>query len=260
MKKKIYLITIWTITLFVIIFSSYRYAKEFRAEYGDLKFQIREFLHGFEDGYEDEEECKSYKNWDEDDSSDMIKGAKNIETNLDEFSKIRVQANVMSLTIKEGSDYRLECIYNKEILKPEYEVSNGLLQIRQNVKRNLHGNSHCKLILTIPSSANISKAEVEVNVGEVSLKDFKCDNLEVETNVGSLSIRDINFNKLDAETNVGELIIKTPEDISNYNLDLQTDLGELKVGDKHYKHSYEHSSSGNKKIKARTNVGELSLE
>ncbi len=250
MKKKIYLITIWTITLFVIIFSGYHYTKSFKNEYKDFKSEVKSF---FSD-YDDEE-----YDWDEA-SADSNKGQKNIDTALDEFSQIKIEGNIMELTIKEGSDYHLECAYNKEKLKPVFEVSNGLLKIRQKVKGNLHGNSRCSLTLTIPAAAQLSTAEIEVNVGEMILKDFTCDTLEAETNVGSLTIKNLNFNKLEAETNVGELIIKTNKDISEYNLDLKTDVGELKVGDKLFKHTCERSGTSNKKIKATTNVGALTVE
>ncbi|MCR5188334.1 MAG: DUF4097 domain-containing protein [Treponema sp.] len=254
MKKKIYLITIWTITLFVIIFSGYHYTKRFKNEYKDFKSEIKSVFSDFDD-YDDEE-----YDWDEDSSSNSSKGLKNIDTALDAFSKIKIEGNIMELTIKEGSDYHLECAYNKEKLKPVFEVSNGLLTIRQNLRGNLHGNSRCRLTLTIPAETQLSSADIEVNVGEMNLKNFTCDTLEAKTNVGSLTIKDINFNKLEAETNVGELIIQTMDDISEYNLDLKTDVGELKVGDRHFKHSYETSGSSNKEIKATTNVGALTVD
>ena len=57
MNKKTYLIIIWTITLFVIIFSSYHYVKQFKNEYGDFRTQIKEFISDYddEDDFDDEE-------------------------------------------------------------------------------------------------------------------------------------------------------------------------------------------------------------
>ena len=49
MNKKTYLIIIWTITLFVIIFSSYHYVKQFKNEYGDFRTQIKEFFSDYDD-------------------------------------------------------------------------------------------------------------------------------------------------------------------------------------------------------------------
>ena len=81
MNKKTYLIIIWTITLFVIIFSSYHYVKQFKNEYGDFRTQIKEFFSDYDDEDDDFE-------WNEDSSSDSIKGQKNINTSLDEFSNM----------------------------------------------------------------------------------------------------------------------------------------------------------------------------
>ena len=54
MNKKTYLIIIWTITLFVIIFSSYHYVKQFKNEYGDFRTQIKEFFSDYDDDEDDD--------------------------------------------------------------------------------------------------------------------------------------------------------------------------------------------------------------
>ena len=240
MNKKTYLIIIWTITLFVIIFSSYHYVKQFKNEYGDFRTQIKEFFSDYDDEDDEDNEDDDFE-WNEDSSSDSIKGQKNINTSLDEFSKIKLEGNIMELTIKEGSDYHLECAFNKEKLKPAFEVSNGLLKINQNVKGRLHGNNHCKLILTVPAQTKLSSTDINVNVGSIMLKNM-------------------DFKTLDTETNVGEILIKTRNGISEYSLDVNTDVGEVSIDDNSYKHSYKRSVPGSKEINATTNVGTISVE
>ena len=257
MNKKTYLIIIWTITLFVIIFSSYHYVKQFKNEYGDFRTQIKEFFSDYDD--EDDEDDDDFE-WNEDSSSDSIKGQKNINTSLDEFSNIKLEGNIMELTIKEGSDYHLECAFNKEKLKPAFEISNGLLKINQNVKGHLHGNNHCKLILTLPAQTKLSSTDINVNVGSIMLKNFDCENIDVEINVGGISVKNMDFKTLDTETNVGEILIKTRNGISEYSLDVNTDVGEVSIDDNSYKHSYKRSVPGSKEINATTNVGTISVE
>lgn len=253
MKKKIYiyLIIIWTITLGVIIFSSVRTVKNYGPDIKDfVKTNIFD-----DDDFDFDEDYDDDNDWSDTNSSSK----KMIKEELDSFTKLDLDANIMRVTIRQGDSYKLECSYNKEKLRPDFKVLDGELRIIQHIKKSNSGNNKCNLILTLPRDANLSEADINVNVGEIIIENMEIDDLDAKTDVGNLSIVDTAFKELDAETNVGELKIKTLNSLEEYDMDLKTDIGELSVGDKELRHSYRQKGSENLKISARTNVGSLKI-
>lgn len=245
--KAVILIVLALITIGSIIFGTYRFT-------GNVKNNIEKVfnehgisINGFgSDGYD----------WEDDNFSDS--GNKSIEGS-EEFSNLKIDAKVMSITIKNGDKFNYCCRYNKDKLKPEVTNENGTLKIVQHGYKNNNGNLKCNLEITVPRYTQLDDVYLELNVGEINLEGFDCNTLKVTNNVGEIDIEDINFEELEAKTNVGELSIRTMSSLDEYKINAETNIGELRIGNKNHRHSYSQNGSTSKRIKAVTNVGEVSI-
>jgi len=238
MNKKIYTIIIWIITLLVI---AYVVTKK------DNLFQF------------DINNSWNNSEIEEKDSSDSNHSYR-INENLDYFSNIIIDSNVMSIKVEQGDYYGINVSYNKEKFAPKYKVSGDTLTISQNLPKNQNKKVHVKTIVYVPRGANLDEVKVKLNVGEISLKDFDANSVKVLNNVGEIQIKNINFETLKAETNVGELSIKLLDNVSDYDIKAKTDIGELNIDGKKYRHSFSQRGSNGKSISAETNIGELSIK
>lgn len=184
---------------------------------------------------------------------------RSISEALPSFSSIDLHANVMSITIKYGDNYSLKSNYNREYLKPVWEVKNDVLSVTQNMPKRTSGNNNCSLTIVIPKNTDLGKVTLKLNVGEIKISDLAGDKLKIKNNVGEISAKDVNFNKIDVENNVGEVNITVVDDLSEYSIDASTDVGALSVDGNNYKRSYSRHVSSKKSIEVKTNVGELRI-
>lgn len=209
--------------------------------------------------FDDEDDFIEIEGKDGKDGNTSVRGAKSVFSNLDAFTNLKIDAKVMSVTIKNGDKFNYCCRYNKDKLKPEVTNENGTLKIVQNGYKNNNGNLKCNLEITVPRYTQLDDVCLELNVGEINLEGFDCDTLKVTNNVGEIDIEDINFEELEAKTNVGELSIRTMSSLDEYKINAETNIGELRIGNKDYRHSYSQNGSTSKRINAVTNVGEVSV-
>lgn len=238
--KNVILIVLALITIACIVIGSYRFTKSAK---NSLSKAFKEL--GMAINLSDDDE--------------KIYLGSNLDTNLEAFSELQIDAKVMSVTIMNGPNYSLKCNYNKEKAKPKYMVENGVLRIRQDNFKSNTGNLKCDLVITVPRSIKIDDVDINLNVGEISLEGFNCDNLNVTNNVGEIEIRDINFEQVKAHANVGEISIRTMSPVDEYEIEAQTNVGEVNVNGKNHKREYSQKGVIAKKISAKTNVGEVRI-
>lgn len=247
--KTIILCSLAIITIFCIFYGTYRFT-------GKVKHNVEKIFNGEGINIGD-----FITNWNNDsDDEDNFSRAKTIDTSIEAFSKLDINAKVMAVTIKSGDQYHLYFSYNKEKIKPTYQIENGTLTIRQPAFSNNTGNINCKLEITVPRYTKLNDVDIELNVGEINLKGFDCDTLDITNNVGEIDIKDINFEEIDAKSNVGEISIKTMLPIEEYSLDLTTNIGEISVDGNSYRHHCSTKGSTSKKITAENNVGEIDID
>lgn len=238
MNKRIYLAIIWIITLLVIVFVSAG------------KFNIIK-VHWHFNSQENEKEYFS--------DDDVKKYSNGIDENLEAFSNIRINANVLGITIKEGDKYHISASFNKTQYMPEFTIVNDTLKILQDIPKHNNTNVKCNLEVTVPAGKTIEDINIDLNVGEICLKNSTADEINVKNNVGEISIKNTNFKELKAETNVGEIGIEVIDNVDDYNIDASTDIGEIRISGKSYKRKYSQKSDSGKKIKVETNVGEVKI-
>lgn len=254
MKKSIYLIILAIITIAAIIFgTNYRFRK-FDSDFKDFKEGIKSLI---EDGDIDFS-VDSDDDGDFSFSYDSHSEKNNIAVRGQEFSKIKMDVKVSSVTIEEGNEYSFRADFNRPSLKPEYTITNGELYVTQ---KSVHksGNNNCHIVITVPRFTQLEKLDVTVNVGELNMRNLSFIEGNITNNVGEIDVKNVTFDNLDVENNVGEIDIYPTADFEEYSLDLETNIGEVHVDGNNHKKQYSSKGTTDKYIRAKTNVGEISI-
>ncbi len=194
----------------------------------------------------------------EEDTSD---NKKYFEEELSEFSSIKVDSDIMTVHIKQGSSYGLNCTYSKSILKPVISLQNGQLFVTQNLPVNyLPANLKCTLEITVPRFSSLNQIEITTDIGEMNLEDMTVKKLETKSDVGAIRIKNVEFNSLDAHSDVGAINISLLDSVDNYSMDVESDVGAVNVASKKVKHnSFSQNSGSGKSITVSTNVGAINI-
>ena len=202
--------------------------------------------------------------WHRDNSIEEESDRKNLLINevFDSFSEIEVDAAVMELVIEEGSAFKVEGPYNREYLKPEITVNNGVLKVFQKgKKRTVNAGSHkCRVVITIPSGTSLNAVYVNSNVGDVKVREIEAKSINIEVDVGEIDVRRAAFETIECETNVGEITIDPQDAFDDYDISASTDVGEVRIDGRSYKRSYNQRTNSSKKITAKANVGQINIK
>lgn len=243
MKRKTYLILIWTFTLCAIVFSSiWRIA---RAE--KFSFSANDFFSDSGDFFvrRDKSDARS--------SNDIF-------ADLPEFSKIELDANIMSVKILEGENRTLECNFSRPQLKPEYKIENGVLTIRQKkTSRGNFGRQNCDLTIAIPKGEILERAKIKTNIGEIEICDVEIQNIFTRLNIGEIKILAAQFDVLNAKLNIGDFSVNVLRRLDDFSVDLKTNVGEIKVENNYSGRKFRKNGVSDKKIEASVNIGEIIL-
>lgn len=242
MKKTVLLIVLGVITIFCICYGTYKHLKGFDAIFKD----------GINISFDDDE-------YDNDEKND---GKYSIDEKLEKFSSIRLNAAVMGITIEQGDEFRIECSFNKEILRPVFSINGNQLVVTQGRRKQQGinmGSQNCRTVITIPSGTSLSSIDIDSNVGNVRLREIDAEDIDVNLNVGEIDVRNVDFTEINCNTNVGEISINPVSKLNEYDINASTDVGEIRINGRNYKKRYNSSGNGHKKIKANTNVGEINV-
>lgn len=217
---------------------------------------------------------------------------------LEAFNAVDLDADLMDISVKEGSEFYLSCEYT-DGLEPIYEVKNGTLFIKQRKHRfnNWKINSHmCRLSLTIPyktamdsvdistAMGNIdmegiisSKCEIQSNAGNCEIKMCSFDDTDANTNMGNVTIShsalgrgeadsdlgdikiiECTFSDLNAETAMGDVSLSSEQGLDGYHMDLDTSMGSVRVNG-HDEGSKYYQSGDEGELELKTDMGSIRL-
>lgn len=238
MKKNILIIVLGVITVACIIYGSYRNLFKGRIKWfdNDGNFVISS------------------------DETDKDFGKASFSEELNNFSKIKVDVVVAAVEIKEGSSFRIEATYNRENLKPGFEIKGDTLEVFQEKRRSRVGDNGCRVIITVPAGTYLDSVNITSNVGDIEIGDIKGKKLIGEVNVGEISADKIDFEEIEFETNVGEISVRLADgNIDDYDITLSADVGEVSVAGRTYKKSYSSRGKGNRRIRIDANVGAIKV-
>lgn len=259
--KTAILFVLTIITVACIIIGTYRFTGNVKS---NIKNSLKEHgitINGFDWDwdFDDEDDFIEIEGKDGKDGNTSVRGAKSVFSNLDAFTNLKIDAKVMSVTIKNGDTLSYSCKFNKDKLKPEVTNENGTLTIKQRGFNHNNGNLNCNLVITVPRYTQLDDVDITLNVAEVDLQGFDCNEIKVTNNVGEINVKDVNFEDLDVKTNVGEINVNTLSPIDEYTINASTNVGEVNVDGRGYRKNASLDGNTSKKISVETNVGEVNI-
>lgn len=248
MKKTTLLIILGVVTVGCIIIGSIKHIG------GGIRAVRNSGLLSWDD--DSPKESKFSFHWDNDsDNPDF-----SIEKEFEKFKSIKINSSVMEIKIQQGDNYKVSGSWSKDWLRPEVDVKNGELEIKQPSRKHPNsGNNYCRMTITIPAAAELKDIDIDSNVGEINIREIDAGDVNIQLNVGEISMHRVTFGNVIIDNNVGEVTVDAEMNLDDYAISLSTDVGEVNVDNKRYKRSYSQSGNSKKKIEINTNVGEINL-
>lgn len=213
---------------------------------------------------------------------------------LEAFNVVKVDANLMDVTVTAGDQFYLDCEYT-DGLEPLYEVKNGTLTIKQRAYHTwgVH-NAECSLSLTIPEQMDsidvhtalgnirlegISASECELlsnlgnctlkkcsfaesdlttNLGEISVSDTSLGEAEMNNDMGEIELDACTFGDLSITAAMGSVTVDAAQGLDGYEMDLEADMGSVYVNNRSEGTKY-HQSGKDKELEIETSMGSIRL-
>lgn len=264
MKRNVYLILITVITILCIIAGTgYHLVRFGLAAWSEGLASFSEFI-------------EAISNWDDDDSDDND-DVDASQKNLDAFSSINADLNVVDLTIQRGNTFSITCKASKK-LTPEYKVENNCLTITQYAKaHNAFGrNRKCSVTITVAdtltdlklhtnvgdvdlSGLNVLALDLRADVGDIDLENCTLETSTLDANVGDIDLEDCTFTSMEITSNVGDVDLDCKEDLSGYHIELGTGVGDVNVNDTYCHRSYSNQGDSSHSLTISNDTGDISL-
>lgn len=178
---------------------------------------------------------------------------------LEAFHSVKVDADLMNVSVKEGSEFYLDCEYT-DGLEPVYEVKDGILSIKQHKYRfrnwGFH-NQQCSLSLTIPEGSRLESADISTALGDIDMDGIISSKCEIKTNAGNCTIKNCSFDDTEAGTNMGDVVIN---DSALRKVEADSDMGDIKVNGCTFGDLDASSALGDVKVSTSQKLGGYRME
>lgn len=148
--------------------------------------------------------------------------------NGEDIENVRIEIGYSKLTIKEGTELKVEAINNGKTLETK-KVGNTL-NIKDDKIWNLwNQEDESEIIITLPKNILFEKVKIEAGSGELNISDLHTRNLDFDVGAGNVMISNMLVEKkTDIDGGAGKVVIK---DSSLNNLDLDVGVGEFQIKD-----------------------------
>ena len=214
--------------------------------------------------------------------------------------KLDLNACTVNFEVKEGSGLMgIEYSGDKK-LKPEITFENGKLVATQKIQKSFSIRSYNSpnLTITIGTDVNLDSLEMNINAGDIKMKNVKGDYLFGDFNAGNIIIKDCTFRKADidadagniqiddsdfkelkigtnagnvqihdtalvdveVESNFGNVEIKGLDDVNAYDIDCDVDAGAIQVGNHSTGRNYSSKGTGAGSIKVEVDAGNIEIK
>ena len=254
MKRNVYLILIIVITILCIIAGTGYHLVRFGLSVAEGLPSFSEFIEAISDWDDDGDDSD-----DNDDSDNGISTSVDAsQKNLDAFSSINADLNVVDLTIQRGNTFSITCKASKK-LTPEYKVENNCLTITQYAKAHnaLGRNKKCSVTITVADT--LTDLKLHTNVGDVDLSGLNVLALDLRADVGDIDLENCTFTSMEITSNVGDVDLDCKEDLSDYHIELGTGVGDVNVNDTYCHRSYSNQGDSSHSLTISNDTGDISL-
>ncbi|MCR4730481.1 MAG: DUF4097 domain-containing protein [Saccharofermentans sp.] len=214
--------------------------------------------------------------------------------------KLDLNACEVNFEVKEGSGLMGVEYSGDKKLKPEITFENGKLVATQKIQKSFTFRSYNspKLTITIGTDVNLDSLEMNINAGDINMKNVKGDYLFGDFNAGNIIIKDCTFRKADidadagniqiddsdfkelkigtnagnvqihdtalvdveVESNFGNVEIKGLDDVNAYDIDCDVDAGAIQVGNHSTGRNYSSKGTGAGSIKVEVDAGNIEIK
>ena len=214
--------------------------------------------------------------------------------------KLDLNACAVNFEVKEGSGLMgIEYSGDKK-LKPEITFENGKLVATQKIQKSFSFRSYNSpnLTIMIGTDVNLDSLEMNINAGDIKMKNVKGDylfgdfiagniiikdctfrkadidadagniqiddsdfkELKIGTNAGNVQIHDTALVDVEVESNFGNVEIKGLDDVNAYDIDCDVDAGAIQVGNHSTGRNYTSKGTGAGSIKVEVDAGNIEIK
>ena len=140
----------------------------------------------------------------------------------------------------------------------EMEINAGDINMK-NVKGNyLYGDFNAGNIII--KNSTFSKAELEADAGNIQIDDSSFKTMKIETNAGNIQVHDTEFKDIEVTSNFGNVEIKGLDDVDAYDIECDVDAGAIQVGGRTKGRNYESKGTGAGSIKVEVDAGNIEIK
>lgn len=180
------------------------------------------------------------------------------EQGMEEISSLNVKGDVMELTIKAGTGYKVTYSCSQD-LEPVIRNEQGHVTITQKSKFVWFSPSsqNCKVTLELPAETLLSTLYAEVDVGNITLENIQADYAELEADTGDLTLTDCTFQTLKTEDDLGNISAKQS---ALGSATLNADTGNVSLTSCSFANLTAEADLGNVKIDSATDLSDYSFD
>ena len=173
--------------------------------------------------------------------------------------KLDLKACEVTFEVTDGSGLMGIEYSGDKRLKPEVAFENGkLIATQKNKQRfSFYSINSPKLTIKLGTDVNLDNLEMNINAGDINMKNVKGDYLYGDFNAGNIVIKNCVFNKADLDANAGNIKI---ENSGFKKLTIGTDAGNVKIEDTDLVDVEVESNFGNVEIKGLDDVDAYDID
>jgi hypothetical protein len=197
---------------------------------------------------------------------------------IETIQNISIAMNVGSVTICHGNTMSVEFSGKKKYL-PDVKLDDNDLIITQSSNVSISGidDTDCTLIITVPEDVQLDNIFVQLNIGDISVKNLNISDVDIDIDIGSLQCSNITTDICKLNVNMGDIKVNNCEcnsydlsvdmgdikltdiDINQYSNNLSVDLGDIKMNGNSVSNSYITNVVDDKRLTAYVAMGSIKI-
>lgn len=195
---------------------------------------------------------------------------------VEEFTSINIDASLIDLNIESGDRFSIS-YSGREKLRPEYEVKDSCLYVKQKEGKWWGSNTECSMTITVPKELaevtvdastgdidfegiSIQSLKLDASLGDIDIEDCTIGDVDIDTSTGDLELGNIIFDTLKIDASMGDIRVEAAEDLSDYDIKVDIALGEITVNGQEYHDSYSSPAAGSdKSVTIDGSTGDIEL-
>lgn len=183
---------------------------------------------------------------------------------LDAFSEIRVESDVMDVTIQKGTDYSLS-YRTAGKNKPAYSVKDGVLSVTQKQQKKhwnlgMVSNKSAAMTITVPEDVALKDVDITSNVGDVDINGIVTERFECELDVGDMTAKNAELGESTIDADVGDIEAALVGESDAYDISFDCGVGEATLnGENVKKNTQIHAADAEGKIELSADVGDIDV-